>query len=108
MGSRMDARLAIAVVAAVFFAASAFPGIPAGGEGPSSGGPGGLSGLQRLQRALGLRADERSSGDGEPLDRLDPGLHRAPRGLVPQGTARGERVGGDYGEFSGSGPDLLW
>jgi hypothetical protein len=35
MGSRMDARLSIAVVAAVFFAASAFPGISAGLEGYS-------------------------------------------------------------------------
>jgi uncharacterized membrane protein len=37
MGSRMDARLSIAVVAAVFFAASAFPGISAGLEGYSPG-----------------------------------------------------------------------
>src|SRR5215212_4153989 len=37
MGSRMDARLAIAVVAAVFFAASAFPGISAGLEAYSPG-----------------------------------------------------------------------
>jgi drug/metabolite transporter (DMT)-like permease len=35
MGPRMDARLSIAVVAAVFFAASAFPGISAGLEGYS-------------------------------------------------------------------------
>lgn len=37
MGLRMDARLSIAVVAAVFFAASAFPGISAGLEGYSPG-----------------------------------------------------------------------
>jgi drug/metabolite transporter (DMT)-like permease len=37
MGSRMDARLSIAVIAAVFFAASAFPGISAGLEGYSPG-----------------------------------------------------------------------
>src|SRR3712207_2881993 len=118
MGLRMDARLSISVVAAVFLAASAFPGISAGlegyspgylallrflmaslvlavyavfsgirlscGEGPSGGGPGRFSGLQRLQRALGLRADERSGGDGEPFDRLDPGLHRAVGGGVPR------------------------
>src|SRR5215210_4064288 len=35
MGSRVDTRLSIAVVAAVFFAASAFPGISAGLEGYS-------------------------------------------------------------------------
>ena len=50
MGSRMDARLSIAVVAAVFFAASAFPGISAGLESghpgvsdPASGDPHSLS-----------------------------------------------------------------
>jgi drug/metabolite transporter (DMT)-like permease len=37
MDSRMDARLSIAVVAAVFFAASAFPGISAGLEGYTPG-----------------------------------------------------------------------
>jgi len=37
MGSRMDARLSIAVVAAVFFAASAFPAISASLEGYSPG-----------------------------------------------------------------------
>src|SRR5215217_1674876 len=51
MGSRMDARLSIAVVAAVFFAASAFPGISAGLEGYS---PGHLALLRFLMASFAL------------------------------------------------------
>jgi drug/metabolite transporter (DMT)-like permease len=51
MGSRMDARLSIAVVAAVLFAASAFPGISAGLEGYS---PGHLALLRFLVASFGL------------------------------------------------------
>ena len=51
MGSRMDARLSISVVAAVLFAASAFPGISAGLDGYS---PGHLALLRFLVASLVL------------------------------------------------------
>src|SRR5215210_9489598 len=51
MGSRMDARLSISVMAAVLFAASAFPGISAGLEGYS---PGHLALLRFLVASLVL------------------------------------------------------
>jgi drug/metabolite transporter (DMT)-like permease len=51
MGVRMDVRLAIAVVGAVFFAASAFPGISSGLEGYS---PGHLALLRFLVASLAL------------------------------------------------------
>src|SRR5918998_1439717 len=61
MGSRMDARLSIAVVAAVFFAASAFPGISAGLEGYS---PGHLA----LLRFLGVALISFGKGEGFGAD----------------------------------------
>ena len=118
MGSRMDARLSIAVVAAVFFAASAFPGISAGLEGYS---PGHLAFLRfliasfvlaiyavfsgiRLPAArdlpavalagflafsaynvlLGYGQTSVPAGTASLLDSLDPGLHCAVGGGVPQ------------------------
>src|SRR5215204_7286446 len=119
MGSRMDARLAIAVVAAVFFAASAFPGISAGLEGYS---PGHLALLRFLMASFVLAIYAVFSGMCLPAARdlpavalagflafsaynvllgygqtsvpagtasLDPGLHRAVRGSVPPRTTRG-------------------
>ena|SRR5215203_5973506 len=127
MGSRMDARLSIAVVAAEFFAASAFPGISAGLEGYS---PGHLALLRFLMASFALAIYAVFSGIRLPAARdllavalagflafsaynvllgyrqtsvpagtasLDPGLHRAVGGSVPPRTTRGKRVGGDHG-----------
>ena len=71
MGSRMDARLSIAVVAAVFFAASAFPGISAGLEGYS---PGHLALLRFLVASIVLAIYAVSSGIRLPAARDLPAV----------------------------------
>ena len=67
MGSRMDARLSIAVVAAVFFAASAFPGISAGLEVYS---PGHLALLRLLMASFVLAIYAVFSGMRLPAARV--------------------------------------
>jgi drug/metabolite transporter (DMT)-like permease len=71
MGSRMDARLSIAVVAAVFFAASAFPSISAGLEGYS---PGHLALLRFLVASFGLAIYAAFSGMRLPATRDLPAV----------------------------------
>ena len=71
MGSRMDARLSIAVVAAVFFAASAFPGISVGLEGYS---PGHLALLRFLVASFGLAIYAVFSGMRPPAARDLPAV----------------------------------
>jgi drug/metabolite transporter (DMT)-like permease len=71
MGSRMDARLSIAVVAAVFFAASAFPGISAGLEGYS---PGHFALLRFLVASFGLAIYAVFSGIRPPAARDLPAV----------------------------------
>src|ERR687893_1741193 len=71
MGSRMDARLSIAVVAAVFFAASAFPGISAGLEDYS---PGHLALLRFLVASFGLAIYAVFSGMRLPAARDPPAV----------------------------------
>jgi drug/metabolite transporter (DMT)-like permease len=107
MGSRVDARLSIAVVAAVFFAASAFPGISAGLDAYS---PGHLALLRFLMASFVLAIYAVFSGI-----RLPAGTASLLIASIPAFTALWavaflhERLGarGDHGEFPGSSPDLL-
>lgn len=71
MRSRMDARLSIAVVAAVFFAASAFPAISAGLEGYS---PGHLALLRLLTASFVLAIYAVLSGISPPEVRDLPAI----------------------------------
>jgi hypothetical protein len=97
MGLRMDARLSISVVAAVFLAASAFPGISAGLEGGHPGVPDPAGGdPHRLSLARGS-AHPPVPGRWDGGDsRRDTGQHAGREdgvGAVSTYLMAGERVG---------------